>query len=115
MKKFAKLALGAAVLAGAAAMAATPADARVSVGFGIGVPAPVYYGAPYYNYTCDPYSRFYDPYRCGYYAPSYGYGYGYGGPSLVIGGSFGGGFRDGGGFRSGGGRSGGGRSGGGHR
>ena len=111
MKKFAKFALGAAVLAGAATMAATPADARVSVGFGIGIPGPVYYGAPYYNYNCDPYSRFYDPYRCGYYAP----GYYYGGPDVVIGGSFGGGFRDGGrggfrgGFRSGGGRSGGGR------
>ena len=93
MKKFAKVTLGALMLAGAAtAVATTPADARVSVGVGIGLGAPVY-GAPYpyyASYSCDPYSRWYDPYRCdrGYYYPNYG-------PSVVIGGHFGGGFRGG--------------------
>ena len=104
MKKFAKVALGALMLAGAAtAVAATPADARVSIGIGLG--APVYAAPyPYYaSYSCDPYSRWYDPYRCdrGSYYPSY-YGYG---PSVVIGGHFGGSFRGGdfhgGGFRGG--------------
>src|ERR1700689_4696381 len=90
MKKFAKFALGAAVLAGAAMIAVGPAEGRVSVGVGIGV-GPGYYGAPAPAYTCDPYSRFYDPYYCGYYGPAY-YGYG---PGLVIGGRFGGSFRGG--------------------
>jgi hypothetical protein len=106
MKKFAKISLGALVVAGTAMFAAaTPAAAQVSVGIGLGGG---YYGPPAYSYSCDPYSRFYDPYRCGgyygrsYYAPSY-YGpsyYGYGGPSIVLGGRFGGGW-DRGGFRGG--------------
>ena len=80
MKKFAKFALGAVMLAGAATVvAATPADARVSVGIGIGVPG-YYYGPSYYpRYNCDPYSRFYDPYYCGGYARPY-----YGGNSFYF-------------------------------
>src|ERR1700744_3345622 len=82
MKKFAKIALGAVMLAGAAtAMASAPAEARGVVGVGIG--APGYYGGYYgpgYGYTCDPYSRWYGPYGCGYAAAYYcgddGYGYG---------------------------------------
>jgi hypothetical protein len=99
MKKSAIFALAATMLAGAVTLAAAPASAAVSVGVGIGAPA--YY--PAYSYSCDPYSRWYDPYRCGYYAPYPYYGYGpyYYGPSLSFGfsGRFGGhdGFR--GGFR----------------
>ena len=97
MKKFAKVAFGALMLAGAAtAVAATPADARVSIGIGFGGPV---YGAPYpyyASYSCDPYSRWYDPYRCdrGYYSG------GYYGPSVVFGGNFCGGWH-GGGYRGG--------------
>jgi hypothetical protein len=106
MKKFAKIALGALMLAGAAtAMTAAPADARVSVGIGIGVPG--YYGGPAYypRYSCDPYSRFYDPYYCGAYARPYYYG-----PDFYLNyhTGWGGGFRDfdrghfgGGGFHGG--------------
>jgi hypothetical protein len=97
MKTFAKVAFGAAMLAGAVTMAAAPAAAAVSVGVGFG---PGYYGPPAPAYSCDPYSRFYDPYYCGYYGPGY-YGPGYWGPGGVwIGGHFGGGFH-GGGFRGG--------------
>ena len=117
MKNFVKVALGAVMLAGAvSAVAATPAEARVTVGIGIGGPG--YYGgyyAPRYN-SCDRYSRYYDPYRCdGYYEPAF-YGpayYGYGGPSFAF--SYGGGYR--GGFHgggNGGGFHGGGHGGGGH-
>jgi hypothetical protein len=100
MKKVAKI-LGVVLLAGAATVAvAAPADARVSVGIGLGGG---YYGPPAPAYSCDPYSRFYDPYYCGAGYPAYGYGpgyYGYG-PSVVIGGRFGGGFH-GGNFHGGG-------------
>ena len=98
MKKFAKVALSAMLLAGAAtAVASAPAEAQVSVGVGIG---PGYYGdydygPGYYapRYSCDPYSRWYSPYRCGY-GPAYYRGY-YGpryyyGPSIGF--SFGGGW-----------------------
>jgi hypothetical protein len=69
MKHFAKIALTAMLLAGtAAAVTATPAEARVSIGIGIGGG---YYGGPYYGPGyygpapyCDRYSRYYDPYRC---------------------------------------------------
>ena len=136
MKKIiSTIALGAALLAGAAAL--TPAAARVSIGIGIGGPGYYggYSGGPSYNY-CDRYSRWYDPYRCGYYAPSY-YDYGYYGrpyygPSFYVGGNFGGhsvyrgggsyrgsggSFNDGGrsGSGSGGSHNGGGTRGGGHR
>jgi hypothetical protein len=68
-KHFAKFALTAMLLAGtAAAVTATPAEARVSIGIGIGGG---YYGGPYYGPGyygpapyCDRYSRYYDPYRC---------------------------------------------------
>ena len=83
MKKFAKIALGALVLAGGAMFAAARRPRRACVGRHRRWRAG-YYGPPAYSYSCDPYSRFYDPYRCGgYYAPSY-YGpayYGYGGPA----------------------------------
>jgi len=81
MKRFAKYALSAALIAGAVTAAALPASAAVRIGVGI---AP-YAGAPG-PAVCDPYSRFYDPAYCG--APYYGPGY-YGGP--VIGFGFGGG------------------------
>ena len=38
MKKFAKITLGALVVAGASLAATAPSDARVSVGIGIGAP-----------------------------------------------------------------------------
>ena len=82
MKKIAKIGLSALALAGIAAATTaavtTPAEARVAVGIGIGVPGYYggYYGPPY-GY-CDPY------YGCPYYGPAY-YG-GYYGPSLYFGG-----------------------------
>jgi hypothetical protein len=91
MRKFAKIALGAMLLAGAAtAMASAPADARVVVGVGVG---PGYYGpapAPYpYDYNCAYYGY------CGYPAPAYpAYYGGYYGPSIALG--FGGGWHGGG-------------------
>ena len=77
MKKFAKVALAAVMLAGATAVASSPAEARVVVGFGVGGPGYYGYGGPAYgpSYTCDPYSRWYDPYRCDAYAPGYYGGY----------------------------------------
>ena len=89
MNKFAKIVLGAAMIAGAATLAAPPASARVSVGVGFGVGYPgyypgYYYGPPRYRYYryCDPYSPYYDPYYCGdpYYDSYYG-GY-YGSPFI---------------------------------
>lgn len=75
MNKIAKIALGAAMVAGAATFAAAPASARVSVGIGFGVGYPGYYPGyypgsyygPRYRYYryCDPYSPYYDPYDCG--------------------------------------------------
>jgi hypothetical protein len=114
MKKFAKVALSAMLLAGAAtAVASAPAQAQVSVGIGVG-PGYYDYGPDYYvpRYSCDPYSRWYSPYRCGYgpayyrgyYGPSYYYG-----PSIGF--SFGGGW---GGHRGGWDRGHGGWHGGGH-
>ena len=63
MKKIAKLALGAVLLAGTAFAVTAPAAARVSVGFGVGV-GPGYSGPSDYA-VCDPYSRYYNPYYCG--------------------------------------------------
>lgn len=58
MKKLAMAALGALMMAGTTAATTAPAEARVVVGFGIG-------GPDYYpDRVCDPYSRYYDPYRC---------------------------------------------------
>lgn len=71
MKRFAKLALGAMLLAGATAVTTAPADARVTIGVGIGIPGPGYYYGPgprYYG-ACDPYSPYYDPYDCRGYGP----------------------------------------------
>jgi hypothetical protein len=91
MKRFAKITLGALLMAGAATAVASPASARVFVGVG----APLAYGAAP---VCDPYSPYYNPYYCGY-GPAY-----VGGP--VIGFGFGGGFHGdafhGGGFHGGG-------------
>ena len=81
MKRIAKIALGAVLMAGAATAIASPASARVFVGVG----APIGYApAP----VCNPYSRFYNPYYCGY-GPAY-----VGGPfiDLGIGGGWHGGF-----------------------
>jgi hypothetical protein len=63
------------------------------VSFGIGIGPGYYgggfgYGGGFYGapaYSCDTYSRFYDPYRCGYpaypvypaYSRAYGFGYPY--------------------------------------
>lgn len=96
MNKFAKIALGALMLAGvgttASAALSTPAEARVSVGFNFGYPGyyggygPSYYGPGYYDPYYDPYYErpyyrraYYGPPR-GYYGRPYGYyrgGYGY--------------------------------------
>ncbi|MDE1937699.1 MAG: hypothetical protein KGI68_01645 [Alphaproteobacteria bacterium] len=90
MKRSAKLALGAMLLAGAAFAVTTPAAAGVSFGVGIGV-GPGYYGPDNYGppVNCNPYSRFYDPYYCGYYDD-------YDGPPLFIDGAwfYGGRYRD---------------------
>ena len=71
MKRIAKIALGALLMAGTAFAVATPAAARVSIGIGFGGPG--YYGPPPRYAVCDPYSRYYDPYYCGdddyYYGP----------------------------------------------
>ena len=80
MKRFARIALGAVMLTGAATAIAAPASARVFVGVG----APIGYNAAP---VCDPYSRYYSPYYCST-GPAY-----VGGP--VIGLGFGGGWRDG--------------------
>jgi hypothetical protein len=94
MKRFTKIALGAVMLAGAAAAIASPASARVFVGMG----APLVYNtAP----VCDPYSAYYNPYYCGY-GPAYvgspviGFGFGGGFGGGFHGGGFGGGFHGGG-------------------
>ena len=53
------------VLAGSAFLASEPAQARVSFGIHIGpggYPGPYYRGG--YDPACDPYSRWYNPYRC---------------------------------------------------
>jgi hypothetical protein len=73
MRKLAKIALSTCAILAAVATSA-PAQARVSIGIGLGYPG--YYGGypGYYGYygpsaraLCDPYSRWYDPYRCRYY------------------------------------------------
>jgi hypothetical protein len=105
MNRFAKIALGAVLMAGAATAIAAPASARVFVGVG----GPLAYGA---TPVCNPFSPYYDPNYCGY-GPAY-----VGGPVLGLG--FGGGWHDGfhgGGFHGefhGGGLHGGGFHGGGH-
>ncbi len=87
MKRFTKIALAAAVVAGSLAAVAAPADARVFVGIDA---APIAYGP---GPVCNPYAPAYNPYYCGY-GPAY-----VGGP--VIGFGFGGGWH-GGGFHGGG-------------
>src|SRR5689334_9542091 len=87
MKKLALAALGALMMAGTTTATTTPADARVVVGIGFGGPG--YFGPDYYpSRVCDPYSRWYDPYRCDedryyddyYYDPIFFGGYWYRGP-----------------------------------
>src|ERR1700692_2823501 len=67
MKTIARIALGAAMIAGATAAVSVPADARVVVGVGVGVPAPdYYYGGGYYPPgPCDSYDYYYEG-DCGY-------------------------------------------------
>jgi hypothetical protein len=77
MKFLTKAAIGAVMLAGASALTAAPAEARVTVGFEFGGPG---YAVPAY---CDPYSRYYDPYRCDDYGDDY-YDY-YNGPVFIDG------------------------------
>jgi hypothetical protein len=99
MKTITKAVLGALMLTGAAIGTAAPAAAHVSVGIGIGVPGPGYYGPGYGpgyygggggGAYCDPYSRWYDPYRCNDYDDDYGY---YNGPVFLDGVWLNGGFR----------------------
>src|SRR6185369_16882960 len=52
--------VAAAMLAGGLFAVSEPAQARIGVSVGIGVPV---YG-PRYNPYCDRYSRWFDPYRC---------------------------------------------------
>jgi hypothetical protein len=90
MKRFAKIALGAVLMAGATTAIAAPASARVFVGVG----APLAYGA---TPACDPYSPYYSPYYCGYgrdyvRGPVFGFGFGGGWHDR----DFHGGFHDGG-------------------
>lgn len=82
-----KAALGLAMLAGATAVTTTAADARVTVGIGFGGAG--YYGGGYYDRACDPYSRWYDPYRCDAYG-DYDY---YNGPVFIDGIWLNGGYR----------------------
>ncbi|HEX2594023.1 MAG TPA: hypothetical protein VHL34_21155 [Rhizomicrobium sp.] len=66
MKKLAMAALGALMMAGTTAATTAPAEARVVVGIGFGgggYYAPGYHGGYGYR-VCDPYSRYYNPYRC---------------------------------------------------
>jgi hypothetical protein len=76
MRQLRNVALGAAALLAIAAVGA-PAQARVSIGIGLGG-YPGYYGPGYYGppgrVVCDPYSRWYDPYRCDAYYADYYYG-----------------------------------------
>lgn len=68
MKSIAKLALGAAMVAGIVSAATSPADARVVAGVGIGAPD-YYYGPGHYpSCPCYSYGYYYTGY-CGY--PSY--------------------------------------------
>jgi hypothetical protein len=75
MKRLAKVALGALLMAGAATAIAQPASARMFVGMGV---APMAYrAAP----VCERYSPYFNPYYCGYGpgyvgAPAFGYGFG---------------------------------------
>ena len=75
MKLFAKATLGALMLAGATALTAAPAEARVTIGLGFG-------GGYHLPAYCDPYSRWYDPYRCDDYDDDYDY---YNGPVFIDG------------------------------
>ncbi|MEJ1970450.1 MAG: hypothetical protein WDN03_17755 [Rhizomicrobium sp.] len=84
-----KAALGLAMLAGAAVATAAPAAAHVSVGIGFGGYGPGYYGGYGPGPVCDPYSRWYDPYRCDDYDDD---GY-YNGPVFIDGIWLNGGFR----------------------
>lgn len=59
MKTLVKLALGVAMMAGAAVGAAVPAQAGVAIGIGIGGPGP----GPYWHHGWC----YYHPYRCGHY------------------------------------------------
>ena len=71
MRQLRNVALGAAALLAIAAVGA-PAQARVSIGIGLGG-YPGDYGPPG-RAVCDPYSRWYDPYRCDAYYADYYYG-----------------------------------------
>jgi hypothetical protein len=109
MTRLGKYAMGALMLAGSAlgvAATTTPADARVSIGIGVGAPYGYYggYDEGYYSPCESRRFRYYHPQYCGYpgYGPSYyddygpdyydggygGYGPSFGG--VWFGGSFGG-------------------------
>ena len=87
MRKLTKIALGTCAILAAVATSA-PAQARVDIGIGLGYPGyyPGYYYGPPARAVCDPYSRWYDPYRCRYYYAGYGYDdYYYYGPVFIDG------------------------------
>jgi len=72
MRQLRNVAVGAVAVV-AAVVACAPAQARVSVGIGLGGYPDYYYGSPG-RAVCDPYSRWYDPYRCDAYYADYYYG-----------------------------------------
>ena len=81
MKLLAKAALSALMLAGAATLTAAPAEARVSVGLEFGGGG--YGGRPAF---CNPYSRYFDRYRCDAYYNDYNDDYDYyNGPVFIDG------------------------------
>jgi uncharacterized membrane protein YgcG len=93
MRKMTRIALGTCAILAAVATSA-PAQARVSIGIGLGYPGyydgypgyyPGYYYGPSARAVCDPYSRWYDPYRCRYYYAGYGYDDFYYGPVFIDG------------------------------
>ncbi|HEX4534554.1 MAG TPA: hypothetical protein VH000_10015, partial [Rhizomicrobium sp.] len=67
MKTFGKMAIAAAMIAGASMAVTAPAEARVAVRIGVGVPSPAYYYGPGYYPPgpCDAYTNYYDG-DCGY-------------------------------------------------
>jgi hypothetical protein len=64
MTKWMKGVAAALVLAGSAFLASEPAQARVGFGIYIGPGGPDHYYRGGYDPVCDPFSRWYNPYRC---------------------------------------------------
>jgi hypothetical protein len=80
--RFGKGVAGALVALAVVLAAATPAAARVVIGFGFGVGP--YWGYPYYPYAYYPYPAYYPYYSYSYpYPYTYAYGYPYYRPRVV--------------------------------